>query len=134
MHVLSSSGRRTICILLLTLAVLCFDNIGLISQLGECISDGYDVKVVICFCFGKVLEVPAIANHSSTLHPSFCQQCNVLDLYHIGNERGNTDKSSWLLSLPASIFGINLDFFFVSDIRFDWIVEALRFTCQGAEI
>lgn len=54
----------------------------------------------------KSFTAPAIANHFTTRHPSFCQCFNVL--HHLGNEERNKGQNSWICSASAKNCDLNV--------------------------
>lgn len=87
--------------------VLCFDTEGLIFQLGQCISDGYNVKWSFVCALEEVFRAFTIANHFTMLHPSFCQHPNVLDLYSLGPERKVTQTKQLVAFTTCQIFNLS---------------------------
>lgn len=87
--------------------VLCFDTEGLIFQLGQCISDGYNVKWSFVCALEEVFRAFTIANHFTMLHPSFCQHPNVLDLYNRGPERKVTETKQLVAFTTCQIFNLS---------------------------
>lgn len=87
--------------------VLCLDTKGLIFQLGQCISDGYNVKWSFVCALEEVFRAFTIANHFTMLHPSFCQHPNVLDLYNLGPERKVTQTKQSFTFTTCQIFNLS---------------------------